>query len=188
MAAPLESLLERLNAGDESAISELFEQHTPYLRVVISRYLSGRLRAKFDTADVLQSVWVDLVRGIRERSWRFETAEQLRHFLTTITRNRFLNRIRHLRRSLETETSLPQSAEQSPVCEEPHPSEIAQANDLWQRLLQTCPPEYHSLLRLRRDGLSPEEIGQHVGMHPGSVRRILSSLARRLASRERVQP
>ena len=189
MVTPLESLLERLNAGDETAVTELFERHTSYLRAVVRRQLSGRLRARFDSSDVVQSVWADMVRGVRERSWRFETAEQLRHFLATVTRNRFLNAVRHHRRSLDAEAP-PQADEldRLPACGCPRPSEVAQADDLWRHLLQTCPPEYRPLLQLRRDGLSPEEVAHRVGMHPGSVRRILSELARRLASRHHPAP
>src|SRR5262249_21046250 len=132
MTATLESLLERVNAGDESAVSDLFEQHGPYLRTVIRRQLSARLRTRFDSMDVLQSVCADLVRGIRERTWRFETVEQLRHFLTTVMRNRFLNTIRHHRRSLEAETPLHQTADRLPEYNAARPSEVAVADDLWQ--------------------------------------------------------
>src|SRR5436190_1174477 len=66
----------------------------------------------------------------------------------------------------------------------PRPSEVAQANDLWDRLLALCPPEHHAILRLRRDGLPLEEIAARTGLHEGSVRRILRRLARELALAE----
>jgi DNA-directed RNA polymerase specialized sigma24 family protein len=48
-------------------------------------------------------------------------------------------------------------------------------------MLAACPVEHHKLLRLRRQGLTLQEIADHLGLHEGSVRRILRRLARDLA-------
>jgi hypothetical protein len=39
-------------------------------------------------------------------------------------------------------------------------------------------------VRLKRDGLSLDEIALRVGLHPDSVRRVLRALARRVAFRQ----
>jgi RNA polymerase sigma-70 factor (ECF subfamily) len=52
---------------------------------------------------------------------------------------------------------------------------------LWERLLALCPPEHHEVLRLRRAGLTLEEVAERTGLHEGSVRRILRRLARHIA-------
>ena len=62
----------------------------------------------------------------------------------------------------------------------PRPSEVAQADELWDRILATCPPAHRELLRLKREGLAVAEIAERTGLHPSSVRRILYDLARRL--------
>jgi RNA polymerase sigma-70 factor (ECF subfamily) len=66
------------------------------------------------------------------------------------------------------------------VSRQPHPGEVLQADDLWERMLALCPPEHHELLRLKREGLRLTEIAARTGMHEGSVRRVLRQLARRL--------
>jgi DNA-directed RNA polymerase specialized sigma24 family protein len=71
-----------------------------------------------------------------------------------------------------------------PACRQPRPSEVAQAEELWRKLLALCPPAHHDVLRLKRQGLLLEEIASRTGMHEGSVRRILRRLAQRLASQE----
>ena len=58
---------------------------------------------------------------------------------------------------------------------------MAQANETWQRLLRLGGPAYGELLRLRRLGLTLDEVAARTGMHEGSVRRALRQLARRLA-------
>jgi RNA polymerase sigma factor (sigma-70 family) len=177
----LEALLARLSSGDDDAAAEVFATYAPYLRMVVRRRLTAKLRAKFDSLDVVQSVWVDLVRGFRRGAWKFEDAQQLRAFLTTATRNRFLNRVRRHHRSLEREQPLSDSSDLSPAAQ-PCPSEVAQAADVWAQLLQRCPPAHHELLRLKRDGLALHEISQRTGLHPSSVRRVLYDLARRAAA------
>ena len=59
--------------------------------------------------------------------------------------------------------------------------QIYEAYELWQRLLCICPPAHRLILRLKCQGCDLAEIAQRTGMHPGSVRRILYDLARRLA-------
>ena len=68
-----------------------------------------------------------------------------------------------------------------PSSNRPRPSESAAAGELWDRLLALCPPEHHFLLRLRRAGATAHEIAARVGMHEGSVRRVLRELSVRLA-------
>ena len=49
------------------------------------------------------------------------------------------------------------------------------------RMLALCPPAYHELLRLKRQGLPLAKIASRTGLHEGSVRRILRQLLRQLA-------
>src|SRR5437660_803660 len=77
---PLDSLLERLSGGDPAAAEEVFRAYEPYLRMVVRRQLPAWLRPKFDSVDVVQSIWADLLDGFREGGWRFTDADHLRAF------------------------------------------------------------------------------------------------------------
>jgi RNA polymerase sigma-70 factor (ECF subfamily) len=181
---PLDVLLEKLCRGDLAAADRAFSAYEPYLRKVVRRQLPRRLRAKFDSIDVVQSVWVYVLHGFREAGWRFANPDQLRGFLVRVTRNRLTNRLRHFHTALEHERPLagtdPGGLLTSPT---PHPSEIAQADDLWEKMLALCPPAHHEVLRLKREGLLLADIAARTGLHEGSVRRILRRLARQLAIR-----
>jgi len=180
---PLDHLLERLCTGDVQAAEEVFRAYEPYLRMVVRRQLPTRLRAKFDSVDVVQSVWADVLQGFREAGWRFANSAQLRAFLLKVTRNRFIDRVRQHQRALEREQPLADYDLQEAVAsDEPRPSEVAQADELWQQMLANCPPAHQELLRLKRQGKSLAEIAAQTGLHPSSVRRILYDLARRLAA------
>jgi RNA polymerase sigma-70 factor (ECF subfamily) len=103
---PLDTLLERLASGDAEAAGRVFVTYESYLRMVVRRHLSPSLRAKFDSVDIVQSVWADVLRGFREAGWRFADATHLRAFLVRLTRDRFIDRLRQHRRAVERELPL----------------------------------------------------------------------------------
>jgi RNA polymerase sigma-70 factor (ECF subfamily) len=178
----LEHLLEKLHQGDTTAAEQIFCAYEPYLRTVVRRQLSTKLRSKFDSIDVVQSVWADTLRGFREGAWQFADARRLRAFLVKAARNRFFDRYRQHRQAIRRARPLAEVERQSkPLCSWARPSEEAQAQDLWEQMLTLCPPQHRELLRLKREGLSLAEIACHVNLHPSSVRRILYDLAAKLA-------
>jgi RNA polymerase sigma factor (sigma-70 family) len=180
----LELLLGRLCSGDSDAACAAFREYEPYLRMVVRRNLSGRLRAKFDSIDIVQSVWADLIEKFRNGTWHFNDTDHLRAFLVRATHNRFLNRVRRHRRALDCEQQL-SAAESEVAAGDPRPSQVAQADDLWHQMMSLCPSSHRELLRLRREGLPLSELAARTGMHEGSVRRILYDLARRVAREHR---
>jgi RNA polymerase sigma-70 factor (ECF subfamily) len=184
-ADPLDTLLEKLTGGDPQAAARVFLTYEPYLRMVVRRHLSPGLRAKFDSVDIVQSVWADVLRGFREAGWQFADAAHLRAFLTRLTRHRFIDRLRQHRRAVESEQSLTADDwEQALSTTDPRPEDVAQADELWQQMLALCPPEHRELLRLKREGAPTSELAARTGLHAGSIRRILCTLSRRLARRQ----
>ncbi len=178
----LDGLLEQLGKGDLAVAEQVFRAYEPYLRKVVRRQLPARLRTKFDSLDVVQSIWADVLTGFRAAGWRFPSAAHLRAFLVTATRNRFLDRVRQYQTAVEREHAVPaeELAMRSPS-PAAGPSEIAEADELWERMLELCPPEHRRVLQLRRQGFTLDEVAARTGLHEGSVRRVLRALARRFA-------
>jgi RNA polymerase sigma-70 factor (ECF subfamily) len=174
-------LLEQLGGGDEAAAEQAYRAFEPYLRKVVRRQLRPALRAKFDSTDVVQSVWADLLQHFRSGGCRFDGPQHLRAFLIRATRNRFIDRLRSHQAALEHERPLTDVESELPSSSQPGPDDLAQADDLWERLWALCPPEHRPLLELKRQGLGPGEIAKRTGLHEGSVRRIVRGLARKLA-------
>jgi RNA polymerase sigma-70 factor (ECF subfamily) len=184
---PLETLLGKLSSGDVEAAERVFRAYEPMLRKVVRRRLPAPLRGRFDSIDIVQSVWADLLRGFREAGWKFADAAHLRAFLLKVTHNRFVDRCRQHLAAAEREQPLEGSmVEQLAAVGQAHPSEVAVANDLWEQMLIHCPPAHRDLLKLRRQGLSVPEIAAQCGLHEDSIRRILRDVARRLARQDDV--
>jgi RNA polymerase sigma-70 factor (ECF subfamily) len=178
----LDALLEKLNGGDDDAAERAFVAYEPYLRKVVRRLLPMQLRPKFDSIDVVQSVYGDVLTAFRAGGMRFGSVGQLRAFLIRATRNRFIDRVRQHQTAVRLEEPLGDGELQGmPRSAQASPSESAAAEELWERLLSICPPEHHRLLVLRRRGATASEIAAEVDMHEGSVRRILRDLSVRLA-------
>ena len=178
----LDDLVDRLNSGDPAAAEEAFVTYEPYLRQVVRRQMGPKLRAKFDSVDIVQSVCGDVLSAFRAGGMKFGTSNQLRAFLVRATRNRFIDRARQNRTALRLERPITDALVHSaPMSNQPRPSEAAIADELWSRLLSLSPPEHHAVLNLRKRGASASEIAARLGMHPGSVRRLLRELSIRLA-------
>src|SRR5215468_6195023 len=101
----LEALLEQLNSGDHAAAEQVFLAYEPYLRKVVRRLLPAELRAKFDSMDVVQSMYGDVLVAFRAGGMRFTSAGQLRAFLIRATRNRFIDRVRQHQTAARRERS-----------------------------------------------------------------------------------
>lgn len=183
-ADPIDDLLDQLARGDVEAAGALFAAYAPYLRALVRRQVSDQLRAKFDSADVVQSVWVQVVRQLGRDGWSIEDEARLRGLLATIARRRLLTRVRKHANDLAPDQPREAEVETVPEHRFPRPSEVAQADDMWARMLEICPREHHPVLILKREGLPLTEIASRTGLHEGSVRRILRRLARELALRQ----
>jgi RNA polymerase sigma-70 factor (ECF subfamily) len=188
-AEPLDALLEKLTSGDHSAAEQVFRSYEPYLRMVVRRRLSPEMRSKFDSLDIVQSVWVHVLKGVRGADWRFSDVAHLRAFLVQLTRHRLIDRLRRDRGALEREQPLDASGlDEATPAGGPDPCDVLQADELWEQILELCPPAHREVLRLKREGAGAAEIAACTGLHEGSVRRILGVLAQRLARRDRDHP
>jgi len=183
--AVLKRLLTNLCEGDSGAAEAAFRAYAPYLRTIVRRHLSVGLRRKFDSLDIVQSVWVDVLDGLRGQRWHFKDLARLRAFLVRATHNHLADHQRHQAKAFEHAVPLVERRTRGlPANPEPRPSQVAQAEELWKRMLQLCSPAHRPILELKRQGLTLPEIAARTGLHESTIRRILYELARRLANRD----
>jgi RNA polymerase sigma factor (sigma-70 family) len=182
---PIEALLAELSAGDAQAALKVFLTYEPYLRLVVRRQLTPSLRSRFDSMDIVQSIWADLLSGFQNGQWVFTNPQQLRAFLVKVTRNRLVDRARQQQMSLRLEERLDSNHLRGLArTQQAQPGAQLEADEIWQRLLTLCPARHRQMLELKRQGLTLAEIAGQTGLHESSVRRLLYELAARLAEGE----
>jgi len=182
-------LFEKLNNRNIDAVEKAFLAYEPHLRTVVRRQIPQSLRAKFDTVDVVQSVWASVLQGLREGDLHFTDEAHLRSFLVRLALFRFIDLCRQHRLALGRERPLavvdPAQLRTSPA---DRPTEIVKAGELMERLMNLCPPSHRELLRLRAMGLPVSEIAARTGFHEGSIRRIFNDLKRRFDAEQAGTP
>jgi RNA polymerase sigma-70 factor (ECF subfamily) len=176
-------MVERLRVGDAGAAEQAFRTYEPLLRAMVRRRLTPPLRAKFDSTDVVQSVWAGVLAGFRAAEWQFQDEEHLRAFLVRVTYYHFVKYCRRLGPAVEREQRMDgEEYPRLPPSDQPRPSQVAQADELWMMLWNLCPPAHRKILDLKRQGVPLAEIAKRTGLHESSVRRVLYTLAKRLAN------
>jgi RNA polymerase sigma-70 factor (ECF subfamily) len=179
----LEILLDKLAKGESEAAERVFRDYEPFLRAMVRRRLTPMLRAKFDSMDVVQSAWADVLEGYRQEGWQFNDQAHLRAFLARVTYNHFATLCRRNRAALDHEQVVDEDEwPGEPAAAQPRPSQVAQADELWVTLMDLCPPAHRQVLELKGQGVPLAEIAERTGFHESSVRRILYDLAKRLAA------
>ena len=117
-----------------------------------------------------------------EAGWRFADEAHLRAFLVKLTRHRFIDHLRRHRTAAARERSLGELVpENEPQSRLPSASEVVQANELLEQMLELCPPAHRDIVQLRMRGMAVAEIATRTGLHVGSVHRIFHDLACRVA-------
>jgi RNA polymerase sigma factor (sigma-70 family) len=182
--AEFADLMRRLQEGSQEAARELVDKYGDYLLRVVRRRLLRKLRSRFDSADFVQAVWASFFAGRTELTM-FQTPEEVVAFLAAMAQNKVQQEIRTQfgtdKRDLHREQSLDDSAiegiHEQLAAEQPTPSEVVAAEDLWDHLIQRQPVRYQRILVLRRLGCTHREIADQMGLNEKTVRRVLEELA-----------
>jgi RNA polymerase sigma-70 factor (ECF subfamily) len=178
----MSALLARWNLGDMAAAQEAILACEPYVRMVVRRRLSEQLRARFDSVDLVQSVWVKVLQNLRRSNPSFPDGDRLRGYLAETATHLLIDRLRQLRAAVAAERAVAATrVDEAAARHHERPSEVAQAEDVWARIHAICPPRHREVLELKRQGLSLGTIAERTGLHEGSIRRILYDLGKRMS-------
>jgi RNA polymerase sigma factor (sigma-70 family) len=178
----IDALVARLRNGDAGAAEELVRTYEPFLRMVIRRQLSASQRSKFDSVDIVQSIWMDVLEGFSRPQWQFANQTQLQAFLVKIAKNRLIDRWRQQQGIAGLSQILSDD-----IATNDTPSQEAISSEIWTQLLNHCPPHHRPILELKRQGYKIVEIAERIGMHAGSIRRILSDLSKRYTQQSQAE-
>jgi len=174
-------LMERVRAGDAEAAREIFERYGRAIHRVVRQRLNRRMRVEFDSLDFVQDAWASFFHIPPERC-TFQTSDDLVAFLTRLVRNKLTDAYRQ-----RFQTAMHDRSKDRPLHPDVHdrpgrqptPSQLAIAEEEWDRMLQDKPPKLRNALEMLRAGHSRREIAESLGVHPKMIQRLLQKLEER---------
>lgn len=188
-------LVTRFQQGDEKAAGALFRRHVEQLVRLTQSRISTRLVRRIDAEDVVQSVYGDFFEGAKKGNYILERSGDLWRLLVGITMNKLRKQFefhgadkRDYQRdqNFGGDESTGQPEWQPPSPDASHPEIIAIVDQL-EHFLQKLKPALRSILELRLQGHSVQEIAEQVQLSDRHVRRELENV-RELLEREMVPP
>ncbi len=135
--------------------------------------------------DFAQDAWASFLHLPAER-YTFKDPKELVSFLVRLAHRKIIDAFRqrqqtakHNDRDVE-ELRLPTEDDpgNEPAGPHPTPSQLAIAEEEWQRLLQDLPPKVRMALWMLRQGHSQREIADCLGVPPRMIHRVLQKLNR----------
>lgn len=152
----IQALVLRCQGGDANAFASLFQRFNGPLKYYLLRLLDG----PDEVDDVLQTVWLKVLRGIKG----LNQLDAFPPWLYRIARNEAYQHLRKERRWRDVEETLPSPMEEEPEFDE---TDAAKVHDA----LKTLSPTHRDVLTLRfLESLTYEEIASVVGRQMGTVR------------------
>src|SRR5262249_50322262 len=152
----------RMRAGDESALTELYDRYIGLVFPVAMRILGNQAEAE----DVVQDVWLQVWRNTASYD---ESRGTLAAWLLTITRSRALDAIRS--RSARSRREDQARAEAPAAVASANSAETSSSRDAVRRAFEKLEPHHRAVLELAYwHGLSQSEIAARLQQPLGTVK------------------
>lgn len=176
----LTRILKEAQEGDQEAWERLFREYYPKVRRVVRRKLDRSMRSVYDSTDFASDVMKSLAANLSRLD--FPSSEHLVAFLAQVAEQKVIDehrRRRTLKRDVTRERRLEAASESAPVqlaSDEPTASQLAQANEAVDRLMDRGSETERQIISLRREGHDNNDIADQTGWNIRKVQRFLKSL------------
>lgn len=174
-------LLARAKIGDQSAWEELFNTCYPKVIRVVRRKLDSPMRSLYDSTDFASDVMKSLAANFGRMD--FPSINSLVAFLAQVAEQKVIDehrRRRTLKRDVTRERPISGSrGAETPIAipsDDPTASQLAQANEVHERLLNRSDETECRVLKLRELGYDNQAIADLTGWHVRRVQRFLKDL------------
>ena len=158
-----DSILRRIGAGDQSAVSECMDLYGGLVWSLARRWSNSAADAEDATQEIFVEVW--------KSAARYDpTLGSEAVFITTIARRRLIDRLRAARRRPETE-EFNEEIGHEPVGEAPNAGMLAAEAEVARRALAQLDPAQREILLMGIvDGMTHSEIATRIGKPLGTVK------------------
>jgi RNA polymerase sigma-70 factor (ECF subfamily) len=176
MEQTFETLLERINKGDESALADLLQQYGPAIRRAARRHLGPGLRPVIESLDLVQSLHHVLLVGMRDNRLAITDPASLMGLVRTLVRRRIARHWRKMKRQPQRKEVFPTDRPETRT----DPVRELAASDEFGHFLARLGPVDRQLLELRWQGYTTAEAARALDLDPAFLRVRLQRLRKRL--------
>lgn len=178
----------RLRDADEAALAGIVKEYEVEIRRAATMRIGPLLRPHLDSVDLVQSVYITLLKGLRGEKFHIAGPQELVALSAEIIRRKVAQVWKRLKRRTELNTNLTGTREDDEHVivnrdGEPDPMADAEMRDAIERIMQECDPADKKLLQLRLEGNSTAEAARALDADPDVLRVRLSRLRKRLTER-----
>jgi len=181
ISVDLSQTLQDAQRGDQTAWETLFRECYPKVRRVVRRKLDRSMRSLYDSTDFASDVMKSLAANFEQLS--FPSIDSLMRFLAHVAEQKVIDeyRRRHtLKRDVNRERRLfmgdPESGPVQLPSDEPTASQLAQANEVHEWLLDRQDETERTIISLKRQGYTTADIADTTGWNIRKVQRFLKDL------------
>jgi RNA polymerase sigma-70 factor (ECF subfamily) len=179
-ATPKSSLVSRLDAASDSAAAELDEQYRARLCQLVEREMNRRFRGKEDPEEVVQSAFRTFYRRNAQGEFHIDSSVDLRRLLETITRHKLLKHVEKLGARKRDPKREEHVEGDELVGQTPTAEEAAIAADLMEEALAGLDETFVTVLHMRLQNFTEEEIAAKLSCTRPFVRTKLNRIRERL--------
>jgi RNA polymerase sigma factor (sigma-70 family) len=179
-------LAQACGQADDVARERAFEELLRLVLIFVRSSMGSGLRRNRESVDICQTIAKSFVGDLREGKVTFASEGALVSYLQTVVRTKLAEAARHdraLKRGGEfAAIRLGQHDDEviDPASDDPTASTQAMGDEQFERVLSRLSEEEMDLVRLRRAGLSWDQIGARTGRGTAAVRQAWSRLHKRL--------
>jgi RNA polymerase sigma factor (sigma-70 family) len=177
-ASPFRQAIERICGGSSEAVDQFIEDYGPHIQRVVRSRLNPSLRAKFDSLDFVQMVWMTLFSDLSKLA-EFTDPDELTAYLVVLARNKVIEETRrrtryqkyNIRRESDLNVSDPQV--QASVRRNDTPSAQLIARERFDKILNEKSDRDRRVFALRMEGATFNEIAAQLGISERTARQVM---------------
>lgn len=169
-------LVQRWQAGDEDAATELFDRYQGKLLPLVASHLSEKLRPRLEADELVQSILKSAFRVTRQGHTQFSDDTGFWKWLVTVALNKVFKKIERetaAKRNPDREVSSQSSDTYlaNSLSQRPTSAQVVEVSDLMEHILERLDDDQKQILLLKLEGYTQKEIASKLNVSEKTIQR-----------------